>query len=121
MERKAVIIGGPTGVGKTSLSINLAKELKADIISADSAQVYQGLDIGTAKIRKEEMQGIRHHLLDVTAPTKKYSVGEFAEATNAILQEKYKKKKIFFWLEEPACIYQQSVMGFPLYHPLISL
>lgn len=93
MERKAVIIGGPTGVGKTSLSINLAKELKADIISADSAQVYQGLDIGTAKIKKEEMQGIKHHLLDVTAPTKKYSVGEFAEATNAILQEKYKKKE----------------------------
>ena len=93
MERRAVIIGGPTGVGKTSLSINLAKELKADIISADSAQVYRGLDIGTAKIRKEEMQGIKHHLLDVVEPTTKYSVGEFAEATNAILQEKYKKKE----------------------------
>lgn len=93
MERKAIILGGPTGVGKTSLSISLAKEFKADIISADSAQVYRGLDIGTAKIKKEEMEGVTHHLLDVIEPIRKYSVGEFAETVNSLLQEKYRKKE----------------------------
>lgn len=93
MERKAVILGGPTGVGKTSLSIILAKELGADIISADSAQVYRGLDIGTAKIKKEEMEGVPHHLLNVIDPVRKYSVGEFAESVNSLLQEKYQKKE----------------------------
>lgn len=93
MERKAIILGGPTGVGKTSLSISLAKEFKADIISADSAQVYRGLDIGTAKIKKEEMEGVTHHLLDIIEPIRKYSVGEFAETVNSLLQEKYRKKE----------------------------
>ena len=93
MERKAIILGGPTGVGKTSLSIILAKELGADIISADSAQVYRGLDIGTAKIKKEEMEGVPHHLLNVIDPVRKYSVGEFAESVNSLLQEKYQKKE----------------------------
>ncbi|EHO21698.1 hypothetical protein HMPREF9466_00555 [Fusobacterium necrophorum subsp. funduliforme 1_1_36S] len=113
MERKAIILGGPTGVGKTSLSISLAKEFKADIISADSAQVYRGLDIGTAKIKKEEMEGVTHHLLNVIEPIRKYSVGEFAETVNTLLQEKYRKKKIFFWWEEPVYIYRRSVTVFP--------
>ena len=93
MERKALILGGPTGVGKTSLSLQLAKALHCDIISADSAQVYRGLDIGTAKIREEEMQGVKHHLLDVVEPIAKYSVGEFFEATNEILRQKYEEKE----------------------------
>lgn len=93
MEQKAVILGGPTGVGKTSLSLQLAKKLKSDIISADSAQVYRGLNIGTAKIKEEEMQGVRHHLLDVVEPISKYSVGEFSEEVNRILKEKYTKKE----------------------------
>src|SRR3712207_3454505 len=93
MEGKGLIIGGPTGVGKTSLSIALAKKMGADIISADSAQVYRGLDIGTAKIKKEEMEGVTHHLLDVIEPIRKYSVGEFAETVNSILQEKYQKRE----------------------------
>lgn len=93
MERKAVILGGPTGVGKTSLSLKLAKQLDCDIVSADSAQVYRGLNIGTAKITAEGMQEVRHHLLDVVDPIAKYNVGDFSKAVNEILKEKYKRKE----------------------------
>ncbi len=64
----AIVIAGPTGVGKTKISIDLASELNAEIISSDSAQVYRGLNIGTAKITEEEMQGIKHHLIDIVEP-----------------------------------------------------
>ena len=60
-----VILTGPTAVGKTSLSIRLAKQIGAEIISADSMQVYKGMDIGTAKIKQEEMHGVKHYLIDV--------------------------------------------------------
>ena len=63
-----VILTGPTAVGKTELSIKLAKLLNGEIISADSMQVYKGMDIGTAKITKEEMQGVEHHLIDIITP-----------------------------------------------------
>ena len=63
MKRPLIILTGPTAVGKTALSIGLAKALNGEIISADSMQVYKGMDIGTAKIKKEEMQGIRHYLI----------------------------------------------------------
>ena len=82
---KAVVIAGPTGVGKTKISIDLAKKLNAEIISADSAQVYKGLDIGTAKIFENEMQGVKHHLLDIVEPISKYSVGSFEKDVNRIL------------------------------------
>ncbi|MBC2856458.1 MAG: tRNA (adenosine(37)-N6)-dimethylallyltransferase MiaA [Cetobacterium sp.] len=84
---KGIIIAGPTGVGKTSLSIKLAKAIEADIISVDSAQVYKGLDIGTAKITPEEMEGVNHFMIDVTEPTKRYNVGDFQRETNKILSE----------------------------------
>ncbi|RAM13077.1 tRNA (adenosine(37)-N6)-dimethylallyltransferase MiaA, partial [Listeria ivanovii] len=61
-----IVIVGPTAVGKTSLSIELAKKFDGEIISGDSMQVYRGLDIGTAKITSEEMAGIKHYLIDVT-------------------------------------------------------
>lgn len=87
MEKKynGVVIAGPTGVGKTSLSIKLAKILKGEIISADSAQVFKGLDIGSAKISQDEMAGIPHHLIDILEPNKKYSVGEFQKDADNIL------------------------------------
>lgn len=90
---KGLVIAGPTGVGKTDLSIKLAKLLDADIISADSAQIYKGMDIGTAKITAEEMQGVKHYMLDVVEPIKKYSVGDYQTAVDTILNEKEKENK----------------------------
>ncbi|WP_300450057.1 tRNA (adenosine(37)-N6)-dimethylallyltransferase MiaA [Fusobacterium sp.] len=90
---KGLVIAGPTGVGKTDLSIKLAKLLNADIISADSAQIYKGMDIGTAKITAEEMQGVKHYMLDVVEPIKKYSVGDYQTAVDNILNEKERENK----------------------------
>lgn len=80
-----LVIAGPTGVGKTALSIKLAKLLKGEIISADSAQVFKGLDIGSAKISLSEMDGVPHHLIDILDPVRKYSVGEFQKDCDNIL------------------------------------
>lgn len=90
---KGLVIAGPTGVGKTDLSIKLAKLLNADIISADSAQIYKGMDIGTAKITAKEMQGVKHYMLDVVEPIKKYSVGDYQTAVDNILNEKERENK----------------------------
>ena len=91
---RAIVIGGPTGVGKTEISLKLAKALKAEIISVDSAQVYRGLDIGTAKIAKEEQQDIFHHMIDIVEPIKKYNVGEFQKEVDRILKEREGKNII---------------------------
>lgn len=72
-----VVIAGPTGVGKTATSIEIAKRLNGEIISADSMQIYRGMDIGTAKVTPEEMQGIPHHLIDIADPKENYSVYRF--------------------------------------------
>ncbi|MBR6329414.1 MAG: tRNA (adenosine(37)-N6)-dimethylallyltransferase MiaA [Lachnospiraceae bacterium] len=77
--KKLVILSGPTAVGKTALSIELAKRINGEIISADSMQVYRGMDIGTAKIREEEMQGVRHHLIDIISPFDEWSVSTFKD------------------------------------------
>lgn len=90
---KGIVIAGPTGVGKTDLSLKLAKTLDLEIISADSAQVYKGMDIGTAKISESEMMGIKHHMLDVLEPTKKYSVGDYQKDVDKILKELEKENK----------------------------
>ncbi len=70
---------GPTGVGKTECSIQLAKKLDAEIISCDSMQIYKRMDIGTAKVSKEEMQGVVHHLIDIREPFESYSVCDYTE------------------------------------------
>ena len=85
---KGIIISGATGVGKTDLSIKLAKRLNADIISADASQVYKFLDIGTAKVTEDEMQGIKHYMIDLVEPDEDYSVGDFEVEVNKILHEK---------------------------------
>ncbi|MGM7720463.1 tRNA (adenosine(37)-N6)-dimethylallyltransferase MiaA [Metabacillus sp. Hm71] len=86
-KRKLVVIIGPTAVGKTKLSIDLAHRLNAEIISGDSMQIYKGMDIGTAKIKEEEMNGIRHHLLDIKYPDEDYSAAEFQATVRPLIDE----------------------------------
>ena len=74
MKQPLVVLTGPTAVGKTRLSIDLAKAVGGEIISADSMQVYRYMDIGSAKIRKEEMEGVPHHLIDVLDPREEFHV-----------------------------------------------
>lgn len=84
---KVIAIVGPTAVGKTSLSIELAKQFNGEIISGDSMQVYRGLDIGTAKVTAEEMEGISHHLIDVRDVDESYSAADFQKAARKAIQE----------------------------------
>ncbi len=89
-----IILTGPTAAGKTELSIGLAKEVNAEIISADSMQVYKKMDIGTAKIRLEEMQGVKHYLVDELDPSEEFHVARFQEMAKNALKEIYAKGKI---------------------------
>lgn len=82
MKPKIIIILGQTATGKSALAVRLAKKFQGEIISADSRQVYKGLDIGTGKISKQEMKGVPHHLLDVANPKKKFTVTEFQKIAN---------------------------------------
>ena len=82
-----IILTGPTAVGKTKLSIELAKELSGEIISADSMQVYRRMDIGTPKIRPEEMEGIPHHLIDILDPKEPFDVVQFQTLARQKVQE----------------------------------
>lgn len=94
-DKPAVIaIVGPTAVGKTALSIKLAKELNGEIINGDSMQVYRGLDIGTAKITTEEMGGIPHHLLDIKNPDEGFSVAEYQRLVRGKIDEISSRGKI---------------------------
>lgn len=84
-KQKVIVICGPTASGKTGLSIELAKKINGEIVSCDSMQIYKDMDIGTAKPTKQEMQGIKHYLIDFVLPTKRYSVADFKkDATQSI-------------------------------------
>ena len=89
-----LILTGPTAVGKTDLSIALAKKINGAVISADSMQVYRGMDIGSAKVTREEMQGVPHYLIDVLNPEDEFHVVRFQEMAKSALQEIYAKKQI---------------------------
>ena len=86
-KNKLVILTGPTAVGKTKLSIELAKKIGGEIISADSMQVYKHMDIGSAKIMPEEMDGVRHHLIDVLEPTEDFDVFRFQKMAKDAIQD----------------------------------
>ncbi|MDU4862257.1 MAG: tRNA (adenosine(37)-N6)-dimethylallyltransferase MiaA [Terrisporobacter othiniensis] len=88
-----IILTGPTAVGKTALSIELAKDLNAEIISADSMQIYEYMDIGSAKVTKEEMDGVTHHMIDEVKPDFPFSVSEFQERANKYIKEVANKGK----------------------------
>lgn len=95
MDKKPmVILTGPTAVGKTALSIELAKRIGGCIISADSMQVYRYMDIGSAKIRPEEMQGIRHYLIDELSPKEEFNIVRFKEMAEKALEEIYTRGQI---------------------------
>ncbi len=95
MQKKPIIIiTGPTAVGKTSLSVNLAKAIGGEIISADSMQIYQHMDIGSAKITSEEMEGVTHHLIDLLDPKEEFHVAKFQELAKEALEKIYSKNKI---------------------------
>ena len=93
LNNTVIVIVGPTAVGKTKLSIEVAKKLDGEIISGDAMQVYKGLDIGTAKVTRDEMQGIPHHMLDIKAPDEPFSVADFQKTVQAHIQEIQSRNK----------------------------
>ncbi len=93
MERVLIIIG-PTASGKSSLAVKLAKKYNGEVISADSRQVYKGLDIGTGKITKNEMRGIPHHLLDIADSKKQFTVSDFKKLAEKKIEEILKRNKL---------------------------
>ncbi len=106
---KLIVILGPTASGKTELSIKLAKKYHGEIVSADSRQVYKGLDIGSGKITKSQIQGIPHHLLDVKNPKQKFSVSQYQKLAIKEIKKIQKKGKIPF-LVGGTGFYIQSVV-----------
>jgi len=91
---KLVAIVGPTATGKSNLAVKLARQYNGEIISADSRQVYKGLDIGSGKITNKEMLGIPHHLLDVASPKRKFSVARYQKLTLKAIQKIHAKDKL---------------------------
>lgn len=86
-KQKLIVLIGPTAVGKTKLSIELAKKFNGEIISGDSMQVYKGMDIGTAKVTNVEMEGIPHHLIDIKEPDESFSTAEFQQLVRTKIEE----------------------------------
>jgi len=93
MKKPLVVLTGPTAVGKTKLSISLAKALNGEIISADSMQVYKYMDIGSAKITEKEMDGVPHHLIDVLSPFEEFHIVRFQELAKKAMEDIYNRGK----------------------------
>ncbi len=93
-DKKLIVLTGPTAVGKTELSIKLAKRINGEIISADSIQVYKHLDIGSAKITEEEMDGVRHHLIDVLDPREGFNIATFKTMADEAIADIYSRGKL---------------------------
>ena len=89
MKKPIIILTGPTAVGKTKASIELAQKIGGEIISADSMQIYQKMDIGTAKITPEEMQGVPHYLIDELDPSEEFNVVAFVEKSKEAMKKIY--------------------------------
>jgi len=105
-KQKILVIVGPTSSGKTSLSIKLAKKFNGEVISADSRQVYKGMDIGSGKVTKKEMEGVKHYLLDVVSPKTEYNVAKFVKDAEKAIKMIQKKGKLpiicggtMFWVD----------------------
>lgn len=87
MKQKIIVIAGPTAVGKSGLAVDIAKRFNGEIISADSVQIYKGADIGSAKIKTSEMQGIPHHLIDIKQINETFSAGDFAKIASKVIND----------------------------------
>lgn len=93
MKPKVIVIAGPTASGKTALSIELAKKIDGEIISSDSMQIYKDMNIGSAKVTSEEMQGIKHYLIDFLSPEERYTVSNFKKDAEKSIEEIIKRGK----------------------------
>ena len=111
---KIIIILGPTASGKTDLSIKLAKKFNGEIISADSRQVYKGMDIGTGKITKKEMEKIPHYLLDVYNPKKRFTISDYKRLADKAINDIFKKGKIPFIVGGTGFYIQSITDGFSM-------
>lgn len=109
---RLLVLLGPTAVGKTALSIELAKRLDAEILSGDSMLVYRGFDIGTAKPTMEERQGIVHHLIDVREPQERYSVQDFQAEASRLIEEITARGKLPFLVGGTGLYVQSLVEGY---------
>ena len=94
MAEKIVVVAGPTASGKTALGIALAKDFNGEIVSADSMQIYRGMDIGTAKATMAEREGIPHHMLDVAEPWENYSVARYVEEASRCCEDILSRGKL---------------------------
>lgn len=94
MKPKVIVIVGPTASGKTALSIELAKQIKGEIVSCDSMQIYKDMNIGSAKPSLEEMQGIKHYMIDIVEPDKRFSVAEYKKQAEQAIEEILLKGKM---------------------------
>ncbi len=92
--KKLIVVLGPTASGKSALAVKIAKKFNGEVISADSRQVYQGMDIGTGKVTKKEMQGVTHYLLDVASPKRIFTVAQYRELALKAINRIMKKGKI---------------------------
>lgn len=93
-KEKLIAVVGPTATGKSDLGVLLAEELNGEIVSADSAQVYCGLDIGSAKVTEEEKRGIRHHLIDIVGPETEYNIGRFQKDAREVIADIHRRHKL---------------------------
>ena len=94
MEHRVLVITGPTATGKSALGVALAQALGGEVLSADSMQVYRGMDIGTAKVTAEEMRGVPHHLLDIAAPDEAFSAARWVEAAAAAAEDVFARGRL---------------------------
>lgn len=113
-----IVIAGPTASGKSALAVRLAKKFNGEVVSADSRQVYRGLNIGTGKITRREMKGVPHHLLDVASPHRQFTVADFQRQAQAAIRAIIKRKKIpilaggtGFWVD--AVVYDLALPPVP--------
>lgn len=91
---KVIAVAGPTASGKTALAVEIAKHLDTEIISADSRQIFKEFDIATAKPTQQEMQGIKHHLIDVVNPDEEFTVADFSDSASKVMEKLFKQNKI---------------------------